>query len=100
MLLNDSLQDLRGAGSIPHPFRVDDRYRAIQAEPEAVCFGPCNASRTTESEFIQSFLQVVPRGETLVFVTALGFRLIRTNEDMPLDLIDVERSCDLAKFHL
>lgn len=100
MLLNDPLQDLRGTGSIPNPFRIDDRDRAIQAEPEAVCFGPSNASRTTESQFIQSFFQVIPRGQTLVFVAALGFRLIRTNEDMPLDLIDVERSCDFAEFHL
>lgn len=100
MLLNDSFENLRCAGSIPDSFRVNHRNRAIQAEPQAIGLGSGNAPGAAEAQFIQSAFEVVPSGETLVFSATLGFGLVGTNEDMPLDLVDVKRSCNLAEFHI
>ncbi len=100
MFLNDPFENFRRAGSVPHTLGVNHRNRAIQAEPKAICLSPCHSPGATQAEFIQPGFQVIPCCYALVFPAALGFGLIGTYKDMPLDLVDVKRSCDLAEFRI
>lgn len=100
MFLNDSFKDFGGTGSIPDSLGIDHRDGPIEAEPKAICLGPCNSSWPAQAQFIQASLEVVPRGQALLFTAALGFRLVGTNEDVALDLVDVKGACDFAEFRI
>ena len=51
MLLDDPLQDLRRAAPVPDPFRIDDRYRSLLADAQAVRLGAVDAALAREPTF-------------------------------------------------
>jgi hypothetical protein len=78
MLLNNSLQDFRGARVVPDGFGIDDRDRAMRADSKAIRLGAINQRvRSNQVQFFQAFLQKLPRFESFFFRSAFGFGLIR-----------------------
>ena len=61
--LDDALEDLRGASSIPDTLRVDHGHRTLLANSQAVCLGTVNATLAHKAELVQALFQIAPRFE-------------------------------------
>lgn len=66
VLLNDPLQYVGRAASVPDTIRVNDCYRALLADLQAVGLGPVYAALPDETEFNQPAFQIIPRLEALL----------------------------------
>jgi hypothetical protein len=63
MLLNDALENLRRASTIPDAVRIDHRYRSLLANAQTIRLGAVNATLAHQTEFIQAFFQIAPGRE-------------------------------------
>ena len=68
VLLNDPLQHVGRAGPVPDAIRVNDRYRSLLADLQAVGLGPIDAALSNELEFNQPAFQIFPGLEALLAV--------------------------------
>ena len=66
VFLNDPLQHVGRAGPVPDPVGVDDCYRSLLADLQAVGLGPVHAALPDETEFNQPAFQIIPRLEALL----------------------------------
>ena len=83
MLLDDPFEDSRRAGMIPDCLRVYHCDRALNADPQAVRFGPINQRvGADELEFFQPFLQIFPRLQTFLFRSAIRLRLVGAQKNV------------------
>ena len=89
--MDDPLQHWRVALAIPRALRIHDGNWAALADAEAVRLRSEHATTAGETEFLEPPFQVVPGVKTARFVTALGGRLIATQEYVPSGGIDTDR---------
>src|SRR5688572_17913002 len=83
MLLNDPLQDFRGARMIPDAFGIHDGDGSAGADAQAICLRAIDQRfRFNQSQFLQSPLQVIPRRQALLLLAAFGFGLVGAQEDV------------------
>jgi len=90
MLLDDPLQNIRLAGMVPNPVWVDDSYRAVCANAEAVGFRAPKMSLSAQVDLFGSPLQVIPRSKSRFSRTAFCSGLICAKKDMAPFLSDLE----------
>ena len=68
---------------VPSAFGIDHRQWTLFTDPQAIGFGPEDAG---EAAFGEAGFEEVPDGEAFFLGTALGFRLVGTDENVPGDL--------------
>ncbi len=91
VLLDDLFQNVRVAGVIPHAFRIDDRDGALEADAQTVGAGALDdAVRSGEPDFLEAFLEELPRSEAGLEIATLGFAGSCAEEDVPLVGLEVE----------
>ena len=84
MFLNDALQHCGRARVIPDPFGIDHRDGTARTDLEAIGLGARNERlRADETEFLEPVLEVIPRNQTRLPVTALRLGLVGTEKEMP-----------------
>ena len=72
---------------VPGAFRVHHRQWTLFTNPQAIGF---RAEDAGEATFGEAGFEEVPDGEAFFPGTALRFRLISTDENVPLDLAERE----------
>jgi hypothetical protein len=57
VFLNDAFQECRRNGVVPDSFRINDGYRSLVADPQAVCFGAIDRSvRSSQAKLFEPAL--------------------------------------------
>ena len=89
VLLNHTLKNVRSTMPVPDAFGIHDGYRTLpQANSQAIGFRPLNTPAIREPEFLESFLEKLPRDQGFVSFAALGFRLVAAEKNMSAGLRD------------
>src|SRR5262245_32143788 len=83
VFLDDALDYGRITRAVPGAVGIDHGYGTTFTDPKAVGLGAQHAALFGEPQLFQPAFQVVPRDEAPGLVTALGRRLVGTQEDMP-----------------
>jgi hypothetical protein len=96
--MDDTLEYMRAAGVVPGSLRVNHRYRAPHADPQAIGFGTINTAIVLQAQLFQPLFQVCPRFQADLFFTTLWFGLICADKNMPLYRFYMKICCFLLKF--
>jgi len=84
MFLDEPLQHLWSATSAPDEIRADDCNRASDANLQAVRLDAHHPAPNRKPQLLLSALEIVSRFPVGLLVAALGFGLVRAEEDMVL----------------
>jgi len=83
VLLDDAFQDGGGAGVIPYTARIDDGYRAANADAQTVGFGAIDQGiRAGQIQFLEAALEEFPGFKAGFFGAALWLGLVGAKEDV------------------
>src|SRR6185295_13825955 len=88
VLLDDSLDDIDGAGVIPGPLGIHDRNRTLRTDLKAIRFRSIHSAVAGQVQVLEPALQVFPGLQTEFLVGTSGLGLVATQEDVALDLLN------------
>src|SRR5262245_60708365 len=83
MLLDDLLEHRWIALTVPGTLGIDDGNRSAFANAQAVGFRAQNPALLRQPQLLEPVLEEIPRRLPTLLVTALRFRLIAAEKDMP-----------------
>src|SRR6478672_7549981 len=99
MFLDNPLNHVWRGAVVPNTIGIHHQNRPLLTNPQTVGLGAKDVRGSSPSfrdnwsvkfQLFQSPLQVVPSLQTQLLIAALGHRLIRTNEYMPLNLVELQ----------
>ena len=93
VLLNDPFKHLRRAVPVPGAFRINDGYRPIHAQLQAVRLAAVDPALLGQAELFESPFQIFPRFQALLPAATFGLGLIAAEQNMTPDRIDAELTC-------
>src|SRR5438046_2275830 len=89
MFLDDALGIRLRDVLVPDAFGIHDRDRPARADAQAIAFCAIHRpARSSEIQFLQPLLDVVPDGLTLIEIRAIG---TETDEQMSIEMADAKR---------
>jgi hypothetical protein len=98
MLPDDSFQDVRRDRVVPRSFRIYDSNRSMMADSETIDLRPIDALiGPGQAEFFQPVLQVVPGFEAFFHRSTFGLGLVRAQEYVTPNVIDLQLVNELCK---